>query len=155
MPLTRQSATARWGALVARCVLAAVFLWAAVPKITDPASFAQDVDNYRLLPDAWVGVVAATLPVVELVLAASLLVGWYARGAALVSAALLAVFVLGMGQAMARGIDLNCGCFGTTLEARVGWDSVLRNVGLILLCTWVVWVPWSRLSVDASWTGSP
>lgn len=125
----------------ARLVVAAVFLYAAVPKLLDPAGFAQDISNYNLLPNDVVGYVAVLGPVMEVVVALALVAGVEAKGAALVAAAMLAVFAAAMGQAMARGIDLSCGCFGAASEAAVGWGSIARNAALIAACVLVLLGP--------------
>ncbi len=134
----------RWATIAARLAVAAVFVWAAVPKLLDPAGFAEDIANYHLLPDAAVGYVAAIVPLVELVVAGALITGLEARGAALVAAAMLAVFTFAMGQAMARGIDLSCGCFGSATTARVGWGSIARNAALLVASGFVVVAPEAR-----------
>lgn len=141
-----------WGSLGARVALAAVYLLAAVPKLGDPAAFAQDIDNYHLLPVDWAGVAAVVLPPLELVVAAALLLGVHARGAALVSAGMLIAFAAAMGQAIARGIDLDCGCFGSALAMHVSGWSILRNVVLAALSLPIVLGPdlgpeelWARI----------
>lgn len=119
--------------LVFRLVLAGMFLFAAVPKLLDPVTFARDIDNYRLLPDALIGPVALMLPVAEIVIALALVTGLYARGAALAAGAMLLAFAAGMVQAIVRGIDLDCGCFGRFAEAQVSWWTVARNLTLFAL----------------------
>lgn len=121
-----------------RLGIAAVFLFAALPKLADPAAFARDVDNYRMLPDVLVGPVAAALPVLELVVVAALLTGVHASGAALVAAGMLGAFAIGMGQALARGIDLDCGCFGAAAEAQVSGATIARNLVLMAACVPIV-----------------
>jgi putative oxidoreductase len=116
--------------LVLRWIVAAVFLAAAVPKVIDPATFATDIDNYRVLPDALIGPIAVGLPLIETIVGLALLTGIYARGAAIVAAGMLVAFAIAMIQAIARGIDLDCGCFGHVVEAQVGWMTVSRNVVL-------------------------
>ena len=135
---------ARWLDLGARLVLALVFLFAAVPKLLDPADFASDVDNYRLLPPLLVGIVATGLPVVELVVAAALIPRNLARGSAVVAASLLAAFTVGMAQAMTRGIDLECGCFGSGASSEVGWVSLARNATLFATAIFVAFYPYRR-----------
>jgi putative oxidoreductase len=119
--------------LMARLCIAAVFLWAALPKLANPAAFAADVQNYRVLPEAWVGQIALLVPVFELVLALGLLLPGYQRGAALLATCMLAVFSVAMAQARMRGIDLSCGCFGAAFEAKVSWWTVTRSALLAAL----------------------
>jgi putative oxidoreductase len=123
--------------LLARWVIGAVFVAAALPKIVDPASFAVDIDNYRMLPERAAELLAVALPVAELVIAAALITGIHARGAAIAAAGMLSVFALGMAQAMARGIDLECGCFGSATETPVSALTILRNAAMIVVCVFV------------------
>ena len=138
----------RWGmvALAARLVLAGVFLVAGLPKLLDPGSFAQAIANYRILPDALVGPVAVVLPGIEVVCAVALAAGVMQRGALVAIQGMLVVFLVALVQAVLRGIDTSCGCFGATPEsAPVGWGEVLRDVGLLGLGV----VAWPRaLSPD-------
>jgi hypothetical protein len=114
--------------LALRLATAAIFLFAAVPKLLDPVAFARDIDNYRMVPDALIGPLALTLPVAEMLIGLALVTGVFARGAAVVAGAMLAGFTGGMIQAILRGINLDCGCFGQLAEAQVTWWSVARNV---------------------------
>jgi uncharacterized membrane protein YphA (DoxX/SURF4 family) len=120
--------------LVLRLIVAAVFLAAALPKIGDPRSFATDIDNYRLLPDGLIGPFAVGVPLLEAVIGLALLTGVHARGAAVLASGMLVVFAIAMVQAIGRGIDLDCGCFGHVVETRVSWLTVGRNVLLALAC---------------------
>lgn len=119
--------------LLFRLVLAGMFLFAALPKLLDPVTFARDIDNYRMVPDALIGPIALMLPVAEIVIGLALVTGLYARGAAITSGLLLVGFAIGMVQAIVRGIDLDCGCFGQFAEAQVSWWSVARNATLTLM----------------------
>jgi uncharacterized membrane protein YphA (DoxX/SURF4 family) len=133
------SRTRKWTPIVLRLAIASMFVFAAVPKLADPASFAIEIDNYRVLPELLVGPLSVIVPVLELVVAAALLSGVHARGAALVAGGMLLTFAGAMIQAMARGIDLDCGCFGSALEMRVSGFTVARNLVLALVCVPIVW----------------
>ena len=109
-------------------ILAAVFVIAAVPKLIDPGSFANDLLNYRLLPESLVGLFALFVPALELMIAGALLWPRYQRGAALLSTVLLVSFAVAMAQARIRGIDLSCGCFGAAFESKVSWLTVARSM---------------------------
>lgn len=152
MPGVPVSATSRLAAFVqrplgravvigARFVLATLFALAAVPKLLDPTSFARDVENYHLLPPELVALVAVLLPPVELVLALALVTGVHARGAAILTGGLLLAFAGGMAQAIARGIDLDCGCFGSALAMEVSGWTIARNLVLFGLAMLVVMAP--------------
>lgn len=115
---------------VLRGLLAAVFAYAAVPKLIDPGEFAAAIQNYRAVPDTFAGYLAVFVPAFELVIALGLLLPGYQRGAALLATLLLVAFGAAMAQARWRGIDLSCGCFGAVLEAKVSWLTVARTLGL-------------------------
>lgn len=127
------------------CVLVAiVFAVAAVPKLIDPGSFANDLLNYRILPEALVGWVALFMPALELVIALALLWPRFQRGGALLATALLVSFAVAMAQARIRGIDLSCGCFGAAFESKVSWLTVVRSLLLAVMSALpLLWLPLS------------
>ncbi len=123
-----------------RIVVGALFVWASSTKIPDMAGFAENVANYRMVPAALVPAVAAAVVGVELVAGLALLANVWSRAAALVLAALLAVFTAGVTSVVVRGIDVACGCFGGTAPAT--WWTVLRDVALLGLALAVaLWTP--------------
>jgi len=143
---------ARIAVTIARVALGALFLWAAVPKLLDPSGFAEAIGNYHLLPAAVVGPLAVAMPVLETVVGLALVSGVEARGGAIVAGLLLVVFAAAMTQAILRGIDLDCGCFGAETRAQVTWWSVGRNAGLTLLSVLVAVAPdtgWRALLAPA------
>lgn len=117
-------------ARAARILLGGIFLWASVTKVPDMAAFAESVANYRIVPPALVPAVAAAVVGVEIAAGIALVLNVWARAAALVLAGLLAVFTVGLASALARGIDLACGCFGGNDPAT--WWTVLRDVVLVV-----------------------
>ena len=111
-----------------RSFLAALFLTAALSKLTAIDEFHGVVRNFRLLPDGLARPVAMVLPVVEMAIAAGLLIGPLARPAALAAAALLAVFGLAITVNVLRGrTQIDCGCFRNGMKQRIGWATVARN----------------------------
>lgn len=115
--------------LACRVVLGALFVWAAVAKLPDMAAFAQDVANYRIVAPVLVPFVASSVVGIELLAGIALVTGWMARPAAIVIAALLAVFTVFLTQALLRGIDLRCGCFGGDEPA--SWWTVARDLAML------------------------
>lgn len=125
--------------LLARLALGAIFLYAAATKVPDMAAFAKDVANYRLLPAALVPFVAAVVVGIEIVVGLALVTGLWARAAALVAAGMLMVFVAGLSQALLRGIDLRCGCFGG--DDAADWWTVLRDLAMLVPALVVLFTP--------------
>ena len=127
-----------------RLGLAAVFLYAGFVKAASVHAFADDIANYHLVPAALVPLVAATLPLVEIVTGLALATGLFARGAALLAAAMMAAFTAALLSAFARGIDLTCGCFGGGAEA--DGLTVVRDLALLAAAAHVAWFDRGRLS---------
>lgn len=119
----------RWAVIACRVVLGLLFLWAAATKLPDMNAFAQDVANYRLVPGALVPFVAASVVGIEIVAGLALLTGIAARAAAVVVSALLIAFIAFLAQALLRGIDLRCGCFGGDEVA--SWWTVGRDLVML------------------------
>lgn len=123
-----------------RLVTGGLFLYAASTKIPDMATFAGEVANYRMLPGMLVPFVAALVVGVEVVAGVALILGVFARPAAIAISGLLVVFILGLSQALLRGIDLRCGCFGGDEVAT--WWTVVRDIAMLLPALAVaVWGP--------------
>ncbi|MDX6203786.1 MAG: hypothetical protein QOJ83_3286, partial [Frankiales bacterium] len=106
------SAIAPWGSLGGRLVLAGVLGYAALSKIADPAATVRAVRAYRILPDSLAVPFGHALPWVELTMAVLLLVGLAVRIVGAATAVLLSVFVAGIVSVAARGLRIDCGCFG-------------------------------------------
>lgn len=117
----------------ARVLTGLLFAAAGVAKIGDPKAFAEQVHNFRLLPVALENLAAMTLPWIEVVAALALLFGVRARAAAVLSTGLLAAFTLAVLSALARGLDIECGCFGTQDATHVGWVKVGQNLAMLAL----------------------
>jgi putative oxidoreductase len=90
-----------------------LFIYAGWLKVGDPAAFARDISNFHLVP--WtVGVAMAFyLPWLEMICGAALFLGRVRAGAIAILTALTAVFIGASVIARMRGINVNCGCFGS------------------------------------------
>jgi uncharacterized membrane protein YphA (DoxX/SURF4 family) len=142
-----------WAATAARLLLGVVFVVAGALKVPDPAAAVRAVRAYRLLPEALVGPVAFGLPVVEVAVGLALLAGVFVRGAAVASAVLLVVFLTAVAAAWARGLQIDCGCFGGGGQVAAGRTAypgeVARDVGLLLVALALARRPASRLALGS------
>lgn len=147
------SVAARWVSTGARIVLGGVFLVAGALKVVDPQSSVAAVRAYELLPTSLVTVVGWGLPFAEIALGLLLLAGIATRVVAAATAMLLIIFILAVVSAAARGLSIDCGCFGGGGEVAPGQTAygieLVRDLGLLLLALWLVWQPCSRLTLDA------
>jgi putative oxidoreductase len=137
--------------------LAFVFLSAAIPKLLAPTEFALAVRNYRLLPPRLNEPVARWLPRLELALALTLLAGVGLRAAAALTFAVLLAFAGAIAINLARGRQIDCGCFPAASPRTIGWPLVARDLFLaigallILLATPETLAPpnlWSDTAAD-------
>ncbi len=141
-----------WLGLIARLVTGGVWIVAGALKVTDPASSIAAVRAYELLPGSLVEPVGTTLPAVELVVGLALVVGAFTRGAAAVSALLFAAFIIGIASVWARGIEIDCGCFGgggpkEDAASSYPWE-IARDIALLAASCYLVVVRRTRFAVD-------
>jgi uncharacterized membrane protein YphA (DoxX/SURF4 family) len=139
-------------AVVARLALAALWLAAGLLKVVDPAANVRAVRAYEVLPEAVVPLVGYGLPFLEIGLGLLLLAGLAVRWAALASAALLVLFVAGVSSAWARGLTIDCGCFGgggqVAPEDTRYLQELLRDGVALAAAALLAWRPSTPWSLD-------
>ncbi len=119
--------------LVARGLPAALLMWAGLAKAFDRQGAILAVDSYDVLPDGLVRPVAALLPWIEIGVALLLVAGLFVRFSGIATAALAALFIAALGQAKARGLPIDCGCFGGGGPGDgVSWWDIARDVPVLL-----------------------
>lgn len=128
---------------IVRIVLGVLFAWAAVTKIPNMELFAEETANYRMLPAELVPVFAVCLAGIEIFSAALLVLGIAVRASTSVIALMLVAFIIALSQALLRGIDLRCGCFGGSELA--SWWTVARDVVMLAACVPLFLVGGGRL----------
>ncbi len=126
----------RWLILIdrlCRWLLAAVFIFAGLPKILNPHEFAQIIDAYGLLPEMLILPVAYILPLAEVVAAFALLRG---RVEGLWSIAVMMLcFIAILGYGIHLGLDIDCGCFGPDDPEHLAFSGLrIALIRDLLLC---------------------
>ncbi len=135
----RLSLLTRFFSFALRLFIGGLFVYAGVIKIFNPTQFAGDVANYRLLPQVLVNFVAITLPWVETLAGILMVMGICLPGSTLVITGLMGIFLIAIGQALARGLDIRCGCFGTIEAGRIDALTLARDVALFIAAAWLYW----------------
>ncbi len=136
--------------LVCRGVPAALLLWAGLAKAFDHQDAILAVDAYDVLPEAAVRAVATVLPWLEIGVAVLLIAGLFTRVAGLATAALTVVFIAAMAQAKARGLQIDCGCFGAGGAGDgVSWLDIARDIPMLLAGVVLAARPRGPLQLDA------
>ncbi|MGD2295119.1 MAG: MauE/DoxX family redox-associated membrane protein [Candidatus Aminicenantes bacterium] len=115
-----------------RFVLGGVFIWAGTVKIFNPLDFAQDIANYRAFPQAVSFVLALVLPWVEVICGVLVIGGLFRKSSAFVLSSLLVGFLFLIAVTMVRGIDVECGCFGS-FSRQVDFKLLLTDIVLLFL----------------------
>jgi peroxiredoxin len=137
--------------LVARLLLAAVFVVAGLTKLADRAGSRQALIGFGI-PPVLATPLGIVLPLVELAVALALLPAASAWWGALSALALLLVFVVGIGYNLVRGRTPDCHCFGQLHSAPVGWPTLIRNALLAAVAVIMVWWGWPDAGPSAiSW----
>jgi uncharacterized membrane protein YphA (DoxX/SURF4 family) len=121
-----------------RLALGGIFIYASLDKIVHPHAFAEIIYNYRILPGELINIAAVFLPWLELLMGLLLISGRFMHGATSICALLLIAFWASLLFNMARGLDIQCGCFSTqsTDAAPMIWyvvrDTTFLAMGLYL-----------------------
>jgi uncharacterized membrane protein YphA (DoxX/SURF4 family) len=143
---------APWISTILRLALGGVLLVAGGLKVIDPSSSVQAVEAYELLPEGVARLVGWGLPFAEIAIGLLLVVGALTRTAAIAAGLLMVVFIAAVASAAARGLSIDCGCFGGGGRVAPGQTAygaeILRDVGLLLMAAWLAWRPTSRFSLD-------
>ncbi len=153
LPASRRATAQPWLSLAGRLFLAGVWILAGWPKLVDPRGTWRSVVAFDLVPAGLTHVFAYGLPLVELALAVLLLLGLTTRWAALVTAAMMVMFLFGISMAWGRGLAIECGCFGnsgaTVLDPVPGYvHDILRDTGYLAVALLLARWPVSRFSLD-------
>ncbi len=139
-----------WLGTVVRVFLGVIWIWASWAKLASPREFVQAVRAYDATPEWMSEAIGYGLPTVEFCLGVLLIIGIVVRLSAIVSVALFVVFLIGVSQASARGLKLDCGCFGgggETVQTHYTLE-ILRDIGLLALAGYLVVWSFSRLSLE-------
>jgi uncharacterized membrane protein YphA (DoxX/SURF4 family) len=138
---------------LARWALAVVWGYAGLSKVADPEATVRAVRAYRLLPEPAVLVMGYGLPFLEIGLAVLLLFGLATRVLGSISAVLFVAFIVGVASAWARGLAIDCGCFGGGGQIDPGAtryvQEIIRDVGFLAMAAWLIVFPQSRLAVES------
>jgi uncharacterized membrane protein YphA (DoxX/SURF4 family) len=116
--------------LAVRFGLGGIFFYAGIAKLRDSSVFATEIARLQLGPFSSAEWVAVTVPIVELLTGVWLVSGWRLRASALATMILGAGFAIAVGQAMARGVDFHCTCFGSAADSPSAGFVFARALGL-------------------------
>ena len=144
-----------WLTLLARLLLGGVLLAAGYLKAKNPTEATASVRVYKLLPVSIANVFGYALPWIEIGVALLLIVGVWVKQASILSAVLMVMFIFAVGQAWARGLAINCGCFGNggvsadgKVHAGVYLTEIVRDIGLTVMAGYLYRFPHGKFGLD-------
>jgi len=114
--------------LFLRIIFASLFIFSGGTKISVPEEFAVSISNYRLLPIELVNFFAIIIPWIEIITGILLLFGFFVKENSFILTFLLGVFTIMVFIAMIRGLNIECGCFGTKGGQKVGLLKIFENL---------------------------
>ena len=118
---------------VLRVILALVFIYAGIEKISVPAGFSDSINNYKILPLFSVNFFAIILPWIEFIAGLLLLFGIRVKENSFIISFLLSVFIIAIVISLFRGLNIDCGCFGTLNGSKIGIYKLIENLLLLLV----------------------
>ena len=119
--------------LLIRIFIGLVFLYSGIQKIADASGFANAIENYRLFPLFTINLLAITIPWLELITGLFLIFGIYIKESTTIINSLLIFFIIFIITALIRKLNIECGCFGTLDNQKVGIQKIIENLILLLL----------------------
>lgn len=135
IPIDSRRAALQGTAILARLVVAGVFVLAATIKLSDLSAFAKEIRAYQVTPDAWSHAIANVVPWLEIITIACLLTGVLRREGRALLLAMLVGFTGLKFWVIYQGLKITCGCFGNTVLTKVfsGNLGIVLNLALITL----------------------
>jgi len=141
-----------WIGLFARLILGGVLFIAGYLKVSAPDKSQMAVRAYEMLPISVANALGLILPFAEVAIGALLILGSLTRAMAALGGFTMVIFIIAISQAWARGLNIDCGCFGGGGAVEPGQtkylQEILRDAGLAFLAAYLIRYPVTKFSVD-------
>jgi uncharacterized membrane protein YphA (DoxX/SURF4 family) len=141
-----------WIGLFARLILGGVLFIAGYLKVSAPDKSQMAVRAYEMLPISVANALGLILPFAEVAIGALLILGSLTRAMAALGGFTMVIFIIAISQAWARGLNIDCGCFGGGGAVEPGQtkylQEILRDAGLAFLAAYLIRYPLTKFSVD-------
>ena len=141
-----------WIGLLSRLTLGGVLFVAGYLKVDKLEVSQMAVRSYELLPIPIANFLGQTLPFFEVVVGLLLILGAATRAVAALGGFTMFIFIIAIAQAWARGLNIDCGCFGgggTVAPGQTRYlQEILRDAGLVALALFLVRYPITKFSID-------
>jgi uncharacterized membrane protein YphA (DoxX/SURF4 family) len=134
----------------ARWILGVVFIYASYDKLFHPRAFADIIYHYQILPDSLINVTAIFLPWLELLMGVFLMIGFWMPGTVIWCNFLLVVYIGALSFNLARGLDIDCGCFSVAGGRSITIETILWDVVFLALSIYLFIVVFGSRSGEKS-----
>ncbi len=119
--------------LCARWILGVVLIYASYDKLFHPQAFADIIYHYQILPDRLINATAVFLPWLELLIGIFLMIGFWMPGTVIWCNLLLVVYIGALSFNLARGLDIDCGCFSISGGRSINIETILWDMFFLAL----------------------
>jgi uncharacterized membrane protein YphA (DoxX/SURF4 family) len=141
-----------WLTLLARLILGGVLIVAGALKVGNLQKSAMAVRAYEMLPIWLANLFGYVLPWIEIGIGSLLVVGALVKINGLLGALIMLAFIIAIAQAWARGLSIDCGCFGgggsIDPEDTKYLSEIIRDIGLLGLGVFLYVYPKGRFALD-------
>ncbi len=135
-----------------RIILGFILLFSGVAKLTDFSTFLINVNAYQILPIGLVKPVSYLLVSAEITIGMALCIGYFSRGAGILSALLFLIFAVALASVLWRDLSIvDCGCrnflfslldfLGLSISVTPNWKMVFVDVVLSAASIGIVYSP--------------
>ncbi|WP_156229494.1 DoxX family protein [Corynebacterium comes] len=135
----------------ARFFMAYTWITAGVAKLDNHLNMTQAIMAYEIFTPQWSDLLARLIGPLEIAGGVLLLLGIFLRQSSKVATVVLLMFIIGIGQAWARGLGIDCGCFNIEPNMdKAAMDyfvTILRDIGYIALSVWTIYRPFKRFAL--------
>jgi uncharacterized membrane protein YphA (DoxX/SURF4 family) len=143
-----------WLTLVGRLLVGGVLVVAGYLKVGNTAKSQMAVRAYEVLPISIANTLGVILPWLEIGAGLLLILGVAVKWSSIFAAALMFIFIAAIAQAWARGLSIDCGCFGGGGQVAAGktryLEEILRDLGLAITAIYLIRYPLGRFGIERS-----
>ena len=133
-----------------RLIVGGVFVYAGWAKRNEGIEFADSVASFQILPNALIVPFMLSIVPFEISAGAMVLTGYRKRVGALALLIMSTIYCIAILVALARGLSISCGCFGTSAVGANPWIDLGRDLLLAAACGILY-----RILMRADLAGSP
>jgi putative oxidoreductase len=130
--------------LILRVALGGFFIYSGAQKLMDLSDFVDTIGNYQIVDRPWDAVFGYFVPWLEIVTGFAIVTGFCFRSGLAILMAMLLGFSIAIAWVWSQGLNINCGCYGTSDEPTNYPMHIAINVGLILITAGLFWTSLRR-----------